>query len=356
MLGVATAVPANAVRQAEVRQFAAALFSETIGTDPRLLQIFENAQIDKRHLCMPLEWYATDHSFAEKNALYVEHALALSLAAASGVLERAGLGPADVDHLVFVSSTGVATPSMDARIINALGFRSDVRRTPVWGLGCAGGAVGVSRARDFAMADPRAIVLMIALELCSLTFQRNDLTKRNLVAASLFADGAAAGLVAGAEARPVRGDGRMGVELLATQSTLWNDTLDVMGWSVDGDGLHVVFSSDIPTIVRDKARPALEAFLSAHQLALADVDHMILHPGGAKVLRAYGEALALEPGALDLATATLRNYGNMSSPSCLFVLERHLAMHRIAPGDLAILAALGPGFSSEFVLMRGVSD
>lgn len=356
LLGVTTAVPANAVRQGEVRQFAAALFSETIGLDPRLLQIFENAQINKRHLCMPLEWYAADHTFEEKNALYVEHALALSLAAAGEVLERAGLDPVQVDHLVFVSSTGFATPSMDARIINALRLRGDVRRTPVWGLGCAGGAVGVSRARDFALADPGAIVLMIALELCSLTFQRNDLTKRNLVAASLFADGAAAVLVAGIEARRVPGDGRMGLELLATQSTLWDDTLDVMGWTVDGDGLHVVFSSDIPTIVRDKARPALEAFLSAHQLTLADVDHMVLHPGGAKVLRAYGEALALDPGALDLATETLRDYGNMSSPSCLFVLDRHLATNRIAAGDLAVLAALGPGFSSEFVLMRGVSE
>lgn len=355
LLGVATAVPANAVLQAEIRQFAAALFSETIGPDSRLLEIFENAQIDKRHLCMPLEWYATDHAFEEKNALYVEHALALSVAAASDVLAQSALSPADVDHLVFVSSTGFATPSMDARIINTLGFRSDVRRTPVWGLGCAGGAVGVSRARDFAMADPGAIVLMIGLELCSLTFQRNDLSKRNLVASSLFADGAAAILVAGAEARPVPVHGRIGVELLATQSTLWNDTLDVMGWTVDGDGLHVVFSSDIPTIVRDKARPALEAFLSAHQLKLADVDHVVLHPGGAKVLRAYGEALGLEAGELDLATSTLREFGNMSAPSCLFVLDRHLAEHRIAPGDLVVLAALGPGFSSELVLMRGVS-
>ena len=343
------------MRQAEVRRFAAALFSETIGGEARLLDIFENARIDKRHLCMPLEWYGTDHTFEQKNTLYVEHALSLSTAAIGNVLDRSGLTVRDVDHLVFVSSTGLATPSLDARIINALGFRSDVRRTPVWGLGCAGGAVGLARARDFARADPEAIVLMIALELCSLTFQRNDLTKRNLVAASLFADGAAAALVAGVDARATPRAGRGELELLATQSTLWPDTLDVMGWTVDGAGLHVVFSSDIPTIVRDKVRPGLDAFLATRQLRLADVDHMVLHPGGAKVLSAYGEALALAPDALELAHATLRDYGNMSSPSCLFVLDRFLEQRRIAPGEIAVLAALGPGFSSEFVLMRGTA-
>ena len=352
LTAVATAVPPHVVRQEEAQRFAASLFASAIGPDDRLLQIFDNAQIDKRHVCMPFEWYASDHGFEEKNALYVEHAVRLATEVIRGVLDQAGITASQVDHLVFVSSTGLATPSVDARLVNALDFRMDVRRTPIWGLGCAGGAAGVSRAREFALADPKSRVLLVALELCSLTFQKSDLSKRNLVAASLFGDGAAAVLVAGGEVRDT-GTGCRALELIDSQSTLWKDTLDVMGWTVDGAGLHVVFSSDIPTIVREKVQPSLTAFLARHGLRIPDVDHVVIHPGGAKVLRAYGEALELQADKFLRSRETLRDFGNMSSPSCLFVLERFLASRTIDEQDVAILAALGPGFSSEYVLMRG---
>jgi alkylresorcinol/alkylpyrone synthase len=353
LIGLGTAVPPHVVRQEDAKRLAANLFSETLGNDPRLIQVFDNAAIGKRHACMPLDWFGVDHGFAEKNALYIEHAVNLAEEAARLALAGAGLAPRDVDHVVFVSSTGIATPSIDAILANRLGFRTTLRRTPVWGLGCAGGAVGLSRARDFALADPSARVLMIALELCSLTFQRNDVSKRNLVAASLFGDGAAAVVVTGAGARVTGTGAHRLLELVASQSILWKDSLDVMGWEVDGNGLHVVFSRDIPAIVRDKVRPSLAAFLDRCGLRLDQIDHVVAHPGGVKVLSAYAEALELPPSAFDHSRAVLRDYGNMSSPSCLFVLERFLASGEIGAGERAVVAALGPGFSAEYVLATG---
>jgi len=315
--------------------------------------VFEHARIETRNSCMPLEWFRSGHGFGETNALYVEHAVRLGAAASRAALANAGLEPGDVDHVVFISSTGVATPSVDALLANELGLRADVRRTPVWGLGCAGGAAGLAHARDFALADPAARVLLVALELCTLTFQLRDLDKRNLVAASLFGDGAAAAIVAGPSAGARAADGRRPLDLVASRSTLWRDTTDVMGWTVDGDGLHVVFSRDIPTIVRERVKPGLLAFLEERGITLADVRHLAAHPGGVKVLNAYTEALDLPPDAFRHARDVLREHGNMSSPSCLFVLERFLAAGEVGGGEHVLVAALGPGFSAEYVLLRG---
>jgi alkylresorcinol/alkylpyrone synthase len=353
LVSLATAVPPHVARQSDARGLVSQLFSRAVTSEPRLLQVFENAQIDQRHICMPLDWYACDHGFAEKNDLYVEHAVRLAGQVAHAVLERAGLEPQAIDHVVFVSSTGLATPSIDALVANALEFRDDVRRTPIWGLGCAGGAAGLSRARDFALADPSSRILLIALELCSLTFQPNDFSKRNLVASSLFGDGAAAALVVGADTNGAADTARQPLELLASRSTFWHDTTDVMGWSVDGDGLHVVFSRDIPTIVRERVRPSLMAFLESRGLELGALHHWVAHPGGAKVLGAYAETLGLPAEAFRHAREVLRDYGNMSSPSCLFVLERFLDAGEIHAGDNAVVAALGPGFAAEYVLLRG---
>ena len=353
LAAIATAVPPHVVRQGDARAFASHLFAGLVIAHPRMLEVFDNSSIRTRHTCMPLAWFGQDHDFAEKNALYVEHALTLAHEVAGKVLDHAGLTPQDIDHLVFVSTTGLSTPSLDARLANALGFRSDFRRTPVWGLGCAGGAAGLARARDFAVADPGARVLLIALELCTLTFQHNDHSKRNLVAASLFADGAAAVLVLGADAPVPSRNGTRPLALLGSRSTLWPDTLDVMGWEVDGAGLHVIFSRDIPAIVREKVRPSLMAFLDDHGLSLESLDHVVAHPGGLKVLEAYAETLGRPSQAFDHAREVLADYGNMSSPTCLFVLDRFLKAGDIGAGQTAVIAALGPGFSSEYVLARG---
>ncbi len=358
---LATAVPPHVVRQEEAKRLVGALF-ETVppgGDEPdwaRLASVFDHGAIETRRVCMPLEWYAEPHGFGERNDRYVEHAVALSSEAARGALDAAGLAPADVDHVVFVSTTGLATPSVDARLANALGFPSRVRRTPIWGLGCAGGAAGLARARDFAAASPASQVLLVAVELCSLSFQPNDRTKRNLVAASLFADGAAAAVVSGAEAAASAdppGAAGSPLEIVGSGGAFWPDTLDVMGWDVDGDGLHVVFSRDIPAIVRERVRPSVDAFLAEHGLTLGDVRHVAAHPGGLKVLDAYRDSLGLSEPAVRHARDVLRSHGNMSAPTCLFVLERLLRSGDVAAGEHVLLTALGPGFAAEYVLLRG---
>jgi alkylresorcinol/alkylpyrone synthase len=367
-VGLATALPSHTVPQSRCRELAGALFGPAFAADGnRLLAVFDSVGIEQRHISMPIEWFEQPHDLGEANAIYIERALELTERAAIAALGQAGLTSTDVDHIVMVSSTGIATPSLDARLANRLPLRGDVRRSPLWGLGCAGGAGGLARARDYALADPEACVLLVAVELCSLTFQHGDLTRQNLVAASLFSDGAAAAVVLGArsplranatvtraaDARPSSPVTRRGLDLIASRSRLWPETLDVMGWNVDHHGLHVVFSRDIPTIVREWVRPELERFLADHQLSLATLDHVVAHPGGPKVLAAYAESLGVSADAFRHAYAVLRECGNMSSPTCLFVLDRALAAGDIGAGETAVLAALGPGFSSELVLMRG---
>jgi alkylresorcinol/alkylpyrone synthase len=364
---VATAVPDVEVGQADVERFAARWLEGVFdGQFQRLLGVFAHSGVETRRMCMPITWYESEHSFAETSALYVEHATALAVRASLAALARAGLSPAEVDHVVVVSSTGVTAPSLDARLANAIGLREDVRRTPVWGLGCAGGASGLALARDLALARPSARVLLVAVELCSFAYQRGDRDRRNLVAASLFADGAAATVVLGREAlarsrAAGNGHGDNGhaaaaprLALVASSSTTWKDTLDVMGWTVDGDGLHVVFSRDIPEIVRERLHPAVEAFLAREGLPLERVRHVVAHPGGPKVLDALARTLGTPTDTLDHAYEVLRTRGNMSAPTCLFVLERALAAGDFRRGDWGLVLALGPGFSLEQVLVHAV--
>jgi len=353
LAAIATAVPAHGATQAEARALVARMFNGSEAGSERLLAVFDHSGIEHRHFCMPLDWYTHEREFEEQNALYVEHALALGHTAAGRALERAGITPGDVDHIVYVSTTGIATPSLDARLSLALGCRPECRRTPLWGLGCAGGAAGLACARDLALADPAARVLLVAVELCSLTFRLEDMDKRNLVATSLFADGAAAVVVEGA--RAALRNGAATLELIGSHSMLWPDTIGMMGWNVSGRGLRVVFSRDIPSFVRERVRPSLEGFLGAHGLSLDGTLHVAAHPGGAKVLEAYAEALGQPPAAFAHAREVLREYGNMSSPTCLFVLERHLASGAIGPGEPVLVSALGPGFAAEYVLGRSAA-
>jgi len=341
VLSVATAVPRHRVSQGVARDFARAMFAEAHKDVERLLPIFDNAHIDNRCFCMPPEWYYEDHTFPEKNALYVEHALDLSEKAARRALDKAGADAGDVGAVFFVSTTGISTPSLDSRLIFRLGLSEHVRRVPIWGLGCAGGAAGLARAADYARAYPEKPVLLVGVELCSLTFVKGDRSKSNLVGASLFADGAAAALLGGGS----------GPEIQDSYSTTWPDTRDVMGWDLVEDGLQVRFARSVPQIVREKMRENLEAACGSLGLGLEDLRHFVLHPGGPKVLEAYEETLGVEPGGFDLSWEILRNYGNMSSVSVLFVLERFLESCG-SPGERGVLSALGPGFSAEHVFFR----
>jgi alkylresorcinol/alkylpyrone synthase len=339
---VGLAVPPYAVRQEDIKAFAAYLFHEKFDHLERLLPVFDNACIAKRHLAQPLPWYAAEHSFAEANFLYEENALELAAAASAQALDRAGVTPADIGLVVFVSSTGITTPTIDAMLIQRLGISPNAARLPVWGLGCAGGVAGLARAAELTAAVPGRVALLVAAELCSLTFQRNDFSKSNLVGAGIFADGAAAAVIAAGGAGP---------EILTSHSTLFANTEDIMGWDVIATGLKVRFSRDIPAFVRQYLPSLVDGACAEWGLARQAITHYVVHPGGAKVLDAYAESLGLPAGALAGAHEVLADYGNMSSASVLFVLERFLRATPPADG-YGVMLALGPGFSAEQVLFR----
>jgi len=317
----------------------------------RYLPVFAHAQIDRRYFAAPPEWFLTPHSFKECNDHFVRVALALSEEVSRTCLDQAGLAPEQIDHVIVVSTTGIAAPSLDARLINRMGMGPHTRRTPIWGLGCAGGIGGLSRAYEYARAFPDQRVLLVCVEICSATFQWDDLTTRNLIATSLFADGASAVVVAGdAVAQP---PAARPLDILATQSTLWSDTLEVMGWDTVDSGFRVVFSPRIPGIVQMLMRDNIAELLAPHGLGLDDIDHWVLHPGGAKVITAYESALGIDPERLTHTRQVLRDYGNMSSATVFFVLEQFMRAGAPGPGEYGVLAVLGPGFSCELALVRG---
>ena len=343
---VATAIPSTRVDQEQAIEFARRRFAGNLPDLERLLPLFTNAGIRTRYFAAPQEWFEDEHDLSEKSALYVREATRLSASAAESALVRADLDPEDIDYIIYVNTTGLATPSIDARMINVLGLRRDVRRTPIWGLGCAGGAAGLSHAYHSALAHPRARVLVITTELCGLTFLPHDMSKSNLVATALFADGAAAAVVCGDD------EGGPGLGIMGTRSRFYPDSLDVMGWTVLQDGLQVVFAQRIPEIVEQTAEEDVASFLHEFGLARADIAAWLLHPGGARVLQAYATALSLSPEQLEPSAGVLRDYGNMSSATLLYVLERYLAKHGSDNGGYGLVSALGPGFCSESLLVR----
>jgi alkylresorcinol/alkylpyrone synthase len=346
LASVGTSVPAHQVSQDQARSFAQRFFGRRFSDIEKRLELFEHTQIEKRHICVPVEWFDEPRSFVEKNATYIHEAQRLGEDAIHACLDGTGFTPQDIDYLVFVSTTGLATPSIDARLIGRMGMRPDTRRTPIWGLGCAGGVAGLAHAYHHALGHPNSRTLVLAVELCSLTFHFGDQSKSNLVATALFGDGAAAVLVTGDEVDA------NGAEIVDSRSTLFPDSLDVMGWNFESEGMQVVFSRAIPGIVLREAEQNIGDFLASHDLSIRDVEHLITHPGGVKVMEAYEQALSLTNGKLDTAREILRDYGNMSSASVLFVLERYLQTRSPGAGSWGLMTALGPGFSSEQVLLR----
>jgi alkylresorcinol/alkylpyrone synthase len=340
LLSLATVVPPHALGQAEVALRAHHLFASSATTDlARLMPVFAHAGIERRYSSVPIDWYERPHGWVERNALYLEHAVAVLTQAARDALALARLTPEAIDAAVVVSTTGVATPALDARLMETLPLRCDVKRLPIVGLGCAGGVLGLSRAADLARAAPGSRVLFLAVELCALCFRKDDTSKSNIVATALFGDGAAAAVLS------CRGDGpRLG----AAGEHTWPHSLDVMGWDVAEDGLRAVFSRDIPTLVRHHMRDIATGFLARHGLGLADIDHFVCHPGGAKVVAALEEAFGLDAGALADARGVLRDFGNMSAATVLFVLERAL---RAGIAGRLLMTALGPGFTAGFQLI-----
>jgi alkylresorcinol/alkylpyrone synthase len=340
LAALATAVPPYRIDQSDVACRARRLFPEAAATLERLLPVYANAGVETRYSCVPPDWYESPHGWGEKNRLYLEHAVGLLERASRECFDRSGFSPTDIDAVVAVSTTGIATPSLDALLIERLGLRSDVDRLPIFGLGCGGGVLGLSRAAALAGARPGSKILLCVVELCGLTFRRADVSKGNMVATALFGDGAAAAIVSTESDGPALGRGG--------QHT-WPHSLDIMGWSVEEDGLGVIFSRDIPALTRSEFRRVAAEFLARDGHSFADVDCFVCHPGGAKVLDALEEAFERPNGALALSREVLRDYGNMSAATVMFVLARVL---QSGVKGFCLLSALGPGFTAAFLEMR----
>jgi len=343
VLSVATAAPIHVVTQQEVIEGVRRVFSDQFEDFARIAGVFVSAGIRERRVVKPPDWYYGAHGWPERTAAYLEGALPLFIEAASKALDRANVAASEVDAVVTVSSTGIATPSLEARAMRALGFRSDVRRVPVFGLGCAGGVAGLAIGADLATARPGSVVLVVAVELCSLAVRRDQPTKANMVALALFGDGAAAAVLASGGGGAVR--------VVETGHHTWPDTLDIMGWKVDPVGFGVIFDQSIPAFARERLADALDVILRDQSLARSDIGRFVCHPGGRKVLEAIEGALSLAPGSLDHEREVLKRFGNMSAPTVLFVLERAL---QAGLPERTMLLSLGPGFTiSTATLRRG---
>ena len=312
----------------------------------RIEDLHRHVLVGGRHLALPLESYARLTGFAEANDAWIRVGTDVGAAAIEDALARANLGVHEVDALWCTSVTGLAAPSLDARLINRLGFRPDLKRVPIFGLGCVAGAAGVARAADYLQGHPGDVAMLVSVELCSLTLQRDDLSIPNLIATGLFGDGGAAVVLTGAER------GGSGPVVVATRSVFYPGTEDVMGWRVGANGFQVVLSAEVPEMVRKHLRRDVDAFLADQHLDYDDIAAWVAHPGGPKVLQAMEETFPMKAGALDLTWQSLREVGNLSSTSVLLVLKETLAHAAPPPGGYGLMTAMGPGFCSELVLLR----
>ncbi|KAB7705623.1 type III polyketide synthase [Bacillus aerolatus] len=344
---VVTENPPYRFDQQDIVEIVRNLFGGYYDDIERLLRVFGNGQIENRHFAAPLSWFEKEHGLEEKNQKYIEEAVRLGSRAVANCLKKADVNKEEIDAFVFVSSSGMATPTIDVRIMNELSLPSHIKRMPLWGLGCAGGAAGISRAHDYCLAYPNAKVLVLCIELCSLTFQRSDTSKSNLIGTSLFADGAACALVTGEEGQTAGA----GFFTKDTQSTLMSNSEDVMGWDVKDEGLHVIFSRDIPNIVESWLKPNVDLFLDKLGKKSSEIDHFIAHPGGKKVLEAYEKSLGFSAEKTAVSRKVLASHGNMSSPTVLYVLKE-IIENQPAAREQGLLTALGPGFSSEMLWLE----
>ena len=336
MLSLATAVPPNVLEQSAVADFARRIYAKPFARYPKLADVFMNAGIERRYSVRPIEWFDAPHDWSERTQAYLNGAGALFVEAAQAALDRAGISASDVDVIVTASSTGIATPSLEARAAAQLGFKPSATRVPVFGLGCAGGVSGLSIGARLARAAPGEIVLVVVVELCTLAFRSDRGAKADVISTALFGDGAAAAVL--------RADGgETGTQLGVSAEHTWPNTLDVMGWTVDPAGFGVVLSRSLPRFVEQRLAAPARRFVNAAKLI---APQFVCHPGGAKVLDAIETALEMQKGTLRDEREVLRGHGNMSAPSVLFVLER--ALKRGLRGS-AVLAALGPGFTASFM-------
>ncbi|MGD0118059.1 MAG: 3-oxoacyl-[acyl-carrier-protein] synthase III C-terminal domain-containing protein [Candidatus Binatus sp.] len=347
VIGTGTALPGNYVDQEQLTSRLRELW-ERRWSDMRRFDKLQGALgITGRHLALPIEQYIPLDTFAKANDAWLRVAPEVGTMAAELALERAGLKPRDVDHLFFVTVTGIAVPSIDTRVISALGMRKEIKRTPIFGLGCVAGAAGTARAADYIRAYPSEVAMLLSVELCSLTLQREDLSIANIIASGLFGDGAAAMLIGGNAQ-----SAGTGPQVLATRSLVFPNTEEILGWEIVDSGFKIVLSSKLTELVRANILDEVDSFLATQEIDRSDIRHWIAHAGGPKVLETLEGALALPEGALARSWRSLQSVGNLSSASIMFVLDELIEDNEAAPGDYGLIIGMGPGFSVELVLLK----
>jgi alkylresorcinol/alkylpyrone synthase len=341
-----TAVPEHVMTQADAKAAARAVLPLRAERMAAVLALFDGVGVERRHSVLPMEGFHAKRNMSETMSLYREHAVRLGRQVATDCLARAGVAPAEVDMVIAVSCTGVMLPSFDAYLANELGFRPDVRRLPITELGCSGGAAALAFARDFITAHPGSTVLVISVELPTLSFQRDDPSVANLISSALFGDGAAAVLLSG------RGADGPGAVVLDAQSHLFPRTIEALGFDLEHDGFHVVLARELPGIVRSGVGALVSGLLARAGVDRETVSAFVLHPGGRRILEALEDVLALRPEQTRPSRDIMREYGNVSSATVLLVLHEWLTRHRPAPGSHAVLGAFGPGFTAELAVLR----
>ncbi|MCA8955492.1 MAG: type III polyketide synthase [Planctomycetes bacterium] len=345
---VGEAFPEHYYDQATITRCLESIWQDDPAVRSRLSGLHQNVQVAGRHLALPLERYRRGLTFGEANDAWIDTSLRLGREAIDSALRSAGLGPRDVDAIFFSTVTGVASPSLDARLANVLGFRSDIKRVPMFGLGCVAGAAAVSRAVDYLLGHPDGVAVVLTVELCSLTLQTDDRSVANLISVGLFGDGASAAVLVGPQRAPAY---PQAPEVLATRSVFYPDTEEVMGWTVSERGFSIVLSPQVPVVARECIPGDLDRFLADHGRTRAEVGSWVCHPGGPKVIQALADGLGLTPGDLELSWRTLREKGNLSSASVLLILRATMVERRPEPGTLGVMLAMGPGFCSELLLL-----
>ena len=343
---VAPVLPAFVYTQSEITSELAPLISSGPARRAVLERMHAASGIGTRHTALPLERYRELGSFRESNDIFIEVATDLAEKALRSALAATGLEPSDVDFVMFTSVTGISAPSVDGLLISRLGLRSDVKRLPSFGLGCVGGAAGLARVHDYLVGHPNGVGVLLSVELCSLTLQRDDETMANFVATGLFGDGAAAVVLVGDD-RP-----ELGPSIIDTRSAFYPDTQGVIGWNVGGSGFEIVLTAGVADVIDRYFPTDVAAFLAANRLTIADVGSWIAHPGGPRVLKAFASAVGLPDEKFALSWASLEKVGNLSSAAVLHVLADALEKGDQEPGSSGLLFALGPGVSAEFVLLR----
>ncbi|MGZ4900170.1 MAG: type III polyketide synthase [Candidatus Angelobacter sp.] len=346
IIGAGSAFPENTYKQEEITSALKEAWQSQLDIPEVLDRLHTRCGVERRHLVLPLEAYDRVTTWGQANNLWIDAAQTLGRDAICRAITPLGILPRDIDALFFVSVTGVASPSIDARLVNRMGLSPNIKRVPMFGLGCVAGAAGLARAADYVRAFPDQVAVVLAVELCSLTWQRDDVSVANMISTGLFGDGAAAAVVAG------RDTDFQGPEILATKSVFYPGSEEVMGWNISETGFHIVLSADVPKVIRENLGGDVDCFLAESGIKRSDIVSWIIHTGGPKVLEAVEDTLELAPDALKLSWECLRQVGNLSSASVLVVLQEVLAHHRGKPGTYSILAAMGPGFCSELLLLR----